>query len=59
LIGKSSKVFEEGNNDPRQMASNECVFNTMVVVEPEAKKKYKIKKEKEKDAAVENLIILG
>ncbi len=31
----------------------------MVVVEPEAKKKYKIKKEKEKDAAVENLIILG
>jgi hypothetical protein len=59
LVGKSSKVFEEGKNDPRQMASNECVPITMVVVEPKAKKKCKTKKEKEKDAVVENLIILG
>ncbi len=31
----------------------------MVVVELEAKKKYNSKKEKEKDAVMENLIILG
>ncbi len=40
------------------MASNECVTNTMVVVELKAKKKYKIKM-KEKDVVVENLITLG
>jgi hypothetical protein len=58
LIGKSSKAFGECKNDPRQMASNECVTNTMVVVELKAKKKYKIKM-KEKDVVVENLITLG
>jgi hypothetical protein len=31
----------------------------MVVVEPEANKKYKTKKEKENDAVVEDLITLG
>jgi hypothetical protein len=59
LIGKCSKAFGEGKIDPRQMASNECIPNTMVVVELEAKKKYNSKKEKEKDAVMENLIILG
>jgi hypothetical protein len=40
------------------MAFGECGTNTMVVLEPKAKKKYKTKK-KEKDAVVENLIAWG
>jgi hypothetical protein len=58
LIGKSCKAFWEGKNDPRQMASSECVPSTMDVVELKAKKKYKTKM-KENDVVVENLITLG
>ncbi len=39
------------------MASNDSLPNTQAVVEPKAKKKYKTKKEKEKDATVEELVI--
>jgi len=39
------------------MASDEPMRNTHVVVEPKAKKKYKTKKEKEKDIAMEELMI--
>jgi hypothetical protein len=40
-------------NNPKQMASNKPIFNTMVVVEP------KTKKEKEKNVDVEELMTLG
>jgi hypothetical protein len=46
-------------NNPKQMASDKPIPNTMVVVEPKAKKKYKTKKEKEKDVDVEELMTLG
>jgi hypothetical protein len=39
------------------MASDEPMRSTQAVVEPKAKKKYKIKKEKEKDIVVEELMI--
>jgi hypothetical protein len=41
------------------MASKELVQNTTIVVEPKAKKKYKTKKEKEKDTTFEELATIG
>jgi hypothetical protein len=46
-------------NNPKQMASDKPIPNTMAVVEPKAKKKYKTKKEKEKDVDVEELMTLS
>ncbi len=45
-------------NNPWQMASNEPIPNTMVVMEAKAKNKHKTKKEKEKDTIVEELMIV-
>ncbi len=42
----------------KQMASNESIPSTMVVVESKTKKKYKTKKEKEKKLAIQELIAL-
>ncbi len=41
----------------RQMALDDLMLSTHAMVEPKAKKKYKIKKEKEKDIAMEELMI--
>lgn len=41
----------------KQMALNDPLPNTQVVVEPKANKEYKTKKEKEKYIAVEELVI--
>jgi hypothetical protein len=40
------------------MALEEPILNMTTIVEPKAKRKYKIKKEKEKDAAFEELATL-
>jgi hypothetical protein len=40
------------------MASNDPLPNTHVVVERKAQKKYKTKKEKEKNVAVEELVFV-
>ncbi len=40
------------------MALDELIPNTMDVVEPKAKKKYKTKKEKEKDITMEKLVVM-
>jgi hypothetical protein len=40
------------------MALEEPILNMTMVVEPKAKRKYKIKKEKEKDVAFEELATL-
>ncbi len=41
------------------MALDEPLPNTHAMVEPKAKKKYKTKKEKEKDVTMEELIIIA
>jgi hypothetical protein len=41
------------------MASNDLLPNTQAMVEPKAKKKYKTKKEKEKDITMEHLVIVA
>jgi hypothetical protein len=58
LIGKSLKHPGEENN-PKQMASDQPIPSTMVVMEPKAKKKYKTKNEKEKDTIVEELMVVA
>jgi len=40
------------------MALDELIPNIVVVVEPKAKKRYKTKKEKEKNTTIEELIAL-
>jgi hypothetical protein len=45
-------------NNPRQMALDEAIPSTMVVMEPKAKKKYETKKEKEKDIIMEELMVV-
>ncbi len=45
-------------NNPRQMALDEAIPSTMVVMEPKVKKKYKTKKEKEKDIIMEELMVV-
>ncbi len=42
----------------KQMALDELIPNIVVVVEPKAKKRYKTKKEKEKNTTIEELIAL-
>jgi len=44
-------------NNWRQMALDEPLPNTHAMVEPKAKKKYKTKMKKEKDVAIEELMI--
>ncbi len=41
------------------MALDELMPNIMIVEEPEAKNKYKTKKEKEKDTIVEELMVIA
>lgn len=45
-------------NSSSQMALDKLIFNTMAMVEPKAKKKYKIRKEKKKDDAMKELTIV-
>jgi hypothetical protein len=47
LIEKSSKTFK-GDKHSRKMASNTLIPSTMAMVEPKAKNKYKIKKERKR-----------
>jgi type I site-specific restriction-modification system R (restriction) subunit len=53
LLGHLKEV-----NNLKQMALDELIPNTMDVVEPKAKKKYKTKKEKEKDITMEKLVVM-
>jgi hypothetical protein len=53
LLGHLKEV-----NNPKQMALDELIPNTMDVVEPKAKNKYKTEKEKEKDIAMEELVVV-
>jgi hypothetical protein len=57
-VGKASKAFGGKQMLLKQMASNESIPSTMVVVESKTKKKYKTKKEKEKKLAIQELIAL-
>jgi len=45
-------------NSSSQMALDKLIPNTMAMVEPKAKKKYKIRKEKKKDDAMKELTIV-
>jgi hypothetical protein len=51
------KYSKEVNN-PRQMALDEPIPNTMTMEEPKAKNKYKMKNEKE-DTIVEELMVIA
>jgi hypothetical protein len=43
-------------NNPKQMALDKLIPNTMAMGQPKAKQKYEIKKKKEKDIAMEELV---
>jgi hypothetical protein len=51
-IGKASKAFGEGKKFSKANGLGRADTNIVVVVEPKAKKRYKTKKEKEKNAII-------